>query len=98
MASTTDDVVIVNYTATIMHILFLIYSVDPFIVLYSAFYMKMSHLDFRLLSHFILLFTVLTAVTVKYIFPYFALNYMIICENSAIVLTVNNHQLIFFGF
>lgn len=65
MASTTDDVVIVNYTATIMHILFLIYSVDPFIVLYSAFYMKMSHLDFHLLSHFILLFTVLTAATVK---------------------------------
>lgn len=90
MASTTDDV-IVNYTATIMHILFLIYSVDPFIVLYSAFYMKMSHLDFHLLSHFILLFTVLTAATVKYIFPYFALNYMIICENSAIVLTVNIH-------
>lgn len=62
MASTTDDV-IVNYTAAIMHILFLIYSVDPFIVLYSAFYMKISHLDFHLLSHFILLFTVLTAVT-----------------------------------
>lgn len=71
MASTTDDVVIVNYTATIMHILFLIYSVDPFIVLYSAFYMKMSHLDFHLLSHFILLFTVLTATTVKYIFSLF---------------------------
>lgn len=98
MASTTDDVVIVSYTATIMHILFNLHCRPIYCIIFSFLHENVTFRFSPLKPLYFIVHCFGCCNTVKYIFPYFSLNYMIICENSAIVLTVNNHQLIFFGF